>query len=310
MTCVDDGPAVAADDAATVAEDSGVNVFNVLANDTADPDDGSLSVTGVGAAANGSTSFTAGNVSYTPNLNYCGADSFTYTINGGGSATVSVSVTCVDDAPVAVADSFTLNEDSGISSLAVLDNDIDFDGNGLTIATVGVATGGTATLNGNQIDYQPNADFCGSDSFTYSLAGGNQTDVNVTVNCVNDQPTFALNAEVKIGVSQIGGIGPQLVACQFDFGPDNEDASQAVVDFIVNIALDPDNILSAVDVQNDGQLTYGFTGNQGVASIEVQLQDDGGTNDGGVDTSATQTLSIHVQDYVFLDGFDGLVCAK
>ena len=50
----------------------------------------------------GTTSFTAGNVSYTPAANYCGADSFTYTIGGGDTATVSVTVTCVTDAPILV----------------------------------------------------------------------------------------------------------------------------------------------------------------------------------------------------------------
>jgi hypothetical protein len=102
VTCVDDGPAVANDDSTTVAEDSGTTTIAVLGNDTADPDDGSLAVTAASAASNGATAFTASGVSYTPNANYCGSDSFTYTINGGDTATVSVTVTCVNDAPTAV----------------------------------------------------------------------------------------------------------------------------------------------------------------------------------------------------------------
>ena len=43
-------------------------------------------------------------LTYAPDANYCGADSFSYTLNGGSSATVSVSVSCVDDPPVAVND--------------------------------------------------------------------------------------------------------------------------------------------------------------------------------------------------------------
>ncbi|HET6603787.1 MAG TPA: putative Ig domain-containing protein, partial [Xanthomonadaceae bacterium] len=99
---VDQGDAVANDDAATVLEDSGTTAIDVLANDVADPDDGLLQVTAAGVATNGTTAFTAGGVSYTPDADYCGDDGFTYTINGGDTATVSVTVECVNDAPVAV----------------------------------------------------------------------------------------------------------------------------------------------------------------------------------------------------------------
>src|SRR4029078_7019405 len=86
---------VATNDTATVAEDSGANVINVLANDNSGPDTGEpLSVTGVTQGAHGGVTFTATNVSYTPAANYNGPDSFTYTIGdgNGGSATATVSV--------------------------------------------------------------------------------------------------------------------------------------------------------------------------------------------------------------------------
>ena len=57
-------------------------------------------------------------LTYAPNANYCNSppgttpDTFTYTLNGGDTATVSVTVTCSDDAPVAVNDSATVAEDS------------------------------------------------------------------------------------------------------------------------------------------------------------------------------------------------------
>ena len=49
VTCVDDGPAIANNDSVTVDENSSLNTINVLLNDTPDPDDDSLAVTGVGA---------------------------------------------------------------------------------------------------------------------------------------------------------------------------------------------------------------------------------------------------------------------
>ena len=99
--------AVAVDDARTVAEDSGATSFNVLSNDT-DPEGDAIEITSVSDPANGSATIVQGSpdqITYTPDPNYCndpGAaaeDTFTYTITGGDSATVSVTVTCVDDNP-------------------------------------------------------------------------------------------------------------------------------------------------------------------------------------------------------------------
>ena len=109
VTCVDDPP-VAVDDAATVAEDDPATTIDVLANDT-DVDGGPIAIDTVTQPANGTVVITSGGdgLTYQPNPNYCndpaGAtpDTFTYTLTPGGStATVSVTVTCVDDPPVAV----------------------------------------------------------------------------------------------------------------------------------------------------------------------------------------------------------------
>jgi hypothetical protein len=109
VTNVNDPPD-AINDSATVAEDSGANAINVLANDTFAPDAGeTLTITSVTQGTNGSVAITGGGttVSYTPNANFFGSDSFTYTISDGNggtdTATVSITVTPVNDAPVANA---------------------------------------------------------------------------------------------------------------------------------------------------------------------------------------------------------------
>ncbi|MFC3193912.1 Ig-like domain-containing protein, partial [Marinicella sediminis] len=310
VTCVDDAP-TANDDNATVIEDSVNNSILVLGND-ANADGGLLEVTGVTQPGNGTAAFTAGGVTYTPDADYCNdgspTDDFSYTVNGGSSATVAVTVTCEDDAPVALPDSYAILEDAVTTGLTVLDNDDDVDGDPLVIGSVGSASHGLAQINGTVIDYTPDADYCGNDDFTYTISGGNTVAVNVTVTCVNDQPDFALNNVIHVMVDQAVGLAPQLVACQFDFGPDNEDLVQSVEDFLVNVASDDDNILSAVDVANDGLLSYTFTGNSGEAVIELQMQDDGGTDNGGLDTSVSRNLVIKVHDYIYVDGFEPTIC--
>ncbi len=187
---VDDGPAVANDDVATVDEDSSNNAIDVLANDTADPDDNSLEVIAVGAASNGSTAFTAGGVTYTPNADYCGADSFGYTVNGGDTALVSVTVTCIDDgAAVANDDSATVDEDSS-NAINVLANDTaDPDDNSLEVIAVGAASNGSTAFTAAGVSYTPNANYCGADSFGYTVNGGDTALVSVSVTCINDAPT-------------------------------------------------------------------------------------------------------------------------
>jgi hypothetical protein len=202
VTCVDDPP-VAVNDAATVGEDSGASAVAVLGNDT-DIDGGPKSVVSVTQPANGAVVITGGGtaVSYAPNANYCNSppgttpDTFTYTLNGGSSATVSVTVTCVDDPPVAVADSATVAEDSGASAVGVLANDTDVEGGPKSVASVTQPANGAVVITGGGtgVTYAPNANSCNTgggglpDTFTYTLNGGSTATVSMTVTCADDAP--------------------------------------------------------------------------------------------------------------------------
>ena len=121
-------------DAATTVEETAATIA-VLPNDT-DADGDTLTLTGVSVPAHGTAATNPnGTVAYTPALNYSGADSFTYTITDGqgGTATgsVTVTVTVVNDAPVAVNDAYTTNEDVPLTvpATGVAANDSDPDGN-------------------------------------------------------------------------------------------------------------------------------------------------------------------------------------
>ena len=129
----DDGndPPVAGDDAFIVDEDSPAVSLDVMANDSTAPDIGeTLTITGVTtASAGGSVTVVAGtSISYQPAANFFGNETFTYTINDGtpgsdATATVTITVTPLNDAPTAVDNTFTVDEDSPAVSLDVMAND-------------------------------------------------------------------------------------------------------------------------------------------------------------------------------------------
>lgn len=218
VVCVVGSPPNAVDDAAIVAEDSGANTINVLDNDT-DADMDPLTVAAVTQGANGTVAITnaGANVSYTPNPNFFGGDSFTYTIgdgNGGfDTATVSVTVTNVQDAPVANDDNAAVFEDSGANVISVLANDFDADGDTLAVVSVTQGANGTVTNNGTSVSYTPNTDFFGNDSFTYTISDGNggldTATVNVAVANINDtsvanNDNYNMNQDTTLNVPTPG----------------------------------------------------------------------------------------------------------
>ena len=203
VTCVDDNP-VAVADSATLTEDAAATAIDVLANDT-DVDAGPKSVGSVTQPANGAVGISGGGtgLTYQPNPNYCNTqsggtpDTFTYTLTpGGSSTTVSVTVTCVDDPPVAVADAATILEDAVGAPIDVLANDTDIDAGPKSVTSKTNGTFGTVIITGGGtgVSYTPTANYCNTntgipDTFTYTLTpGGASTTVTMTVTCVNDPP--------------------------------------------------------------------------------------------------------------------------
>ncbi|MFC6199524.1 cadherin-like domain-containing protein, partial [Ponticaulis profundi] len=184
---------VAVADSYAVDEDGTltVNATNgVLANDT-DVEGDTLTASLVTDVSNGTLTFNAdGSFTYTPDANFNGTDSFTYRVNDGNTVTVTLNVGAVNDAPTAVADGFTVSEDSGATTLDVLANDFDTEGDAITITSVTQPLGGTVTITngGTDVSFTPDADFNGTTSFTYTVNGGDTATVMLTVTPVNDAP--------------------------------------------------------------------------------------------------------------------------
>ena len=188
----DDAAPVASDDTCTTSEDTGC-VGNVLANDGDDEGD-SLSAALVGGPSHGSLSLSSdGSFIFTPDANYNGSDSFTYKASDGQAdsnvATVSLTVTAVNDAPAATDDACETDEDTNCTG-NVLANDSDVDGDSPTAGLVAGPSHGSLSLNADgSFVYTPGTGFSGADSFTYKAQdGGAYSNVATVTLAVNDVP--------------------------------------------------------------------------------------------------------------------------
>ncbi|EGR2783202.1 tandem-95 repeat protein [Vibrio parahaemolyticus] len=227
-------------DSATVVEDT-PTIINVLGNDTFEGDDKVVSLDTNNGPANGTVSVNPdGSVTYTPNDNYHGTDSFTYIVTSGGvseSTTVNVDVTPVNDAPVAKDDTAVTDEDTPVT-IDVLPNDTDVDGDKLSIESASVPKEqGTVEVVNGKLVFTPAENFHGDAEITYTVSDGALTDqatVKVTVNAVNDTPVVESN------------IADQALA--EDFTPYTIDLNTAFSDV--------DNV--------DGELTFSVSGNSNI----------------------------------------------
>ncbi len=193
-------PPVANPYSTTTEEDTPV-VINLKGTD---PDSDSLTYNIVMAPFNGSLSGTAPNLTYTPNKNFHGLDNFTFKVKDGLSdsayATILITVSSINDPPTAVDDAVETQEDTPAVNINVLANDTDVDNvrrymdlDTFRVTAVSQGANGSVTINPDgTLTYKPNANFSGSDVFTYTVSddkGRSDTaKVNVTVNRVNDVP--------------------------------------------------------------------------------------------------------------------------
>ncbi|MDP1825607.1 MAG: Ig-like domain-containing protein [Archangium sp.] len=202
VTPVNDAPLSTAD-TFTTPEDTALTlaVAQVLANDT-DVDSTGLQVTAVGNPINGTVQLAAGQITFTPGVDFNGMASFEYTLSDGALSTfgaVAVTVTAVNDAPVAVDDAFATDEDTNLTLAVaqVLANDVDVDSTGLQLTAVANALQGTVALSAGQITFSPAADFNGAATFEYTLSDGTAVatgQVSINVRPVNDPPVAVNDA--------------------------------------------------------------------------------------------------------------------
>ncbi|MFO0796476.1 MAG: tandem-95 repeat protein [Gemmataceae bacterium] len=295
LTAVNDAP-TAVNDAFTVAEDATL-AGTVTGNDF-DVDSPGFTAAVVTGPAHGTLALAAdGGFTYAPAANYFGTDTFTYRLNDGqldgNVATVTITVTAVNDAPAAAADAVTTREDGAVV-VPVLGNDTDADGDALAVAAVTPPAHGVVALSAGVVTYTPAADYFGSDGFTYTVSdghGGTSTAaVVVTVSPVNDAPTFTGGGDVTV-LEDAAGYSAGW-ATGVSAGPGNESGQTlAFVVTTTNAAL----FAVAPAISSGGVLTFTPAANaSGTATVTVRLTDDGDTANGGLDSSAAQTFVVTV----------------
>jgi hypothetical protein len=339
VTSVQDAP-VATDDEITVAEDSGPLSFNVLDNDS-DADTGdTLSLTA--PVTDGFVTIAQdGTVSGTPPADYTGTQVISYTVTDGNgnsdTADLTVTVTSVQDAPVATDDEITVAEDSGALSFNVLDNDSDAD-TGDTLSLAAPVTDGFVTIaQDGTVSGTPPADYTGTQVISYTVTDGNgntdTADLTVTVTSVQDAPV-ATDDEITVAEDS----GPLTFnVLDNDSDADTGDTlslAAPVTDGFVTIA--QDGTVSGTppaDYTGTQVISYTVTDGNGntdtadltvtVTSVqdapvatddEITAAEDSGTlsfnvldNDSDADTGDTLTLAAPVTDGFVTIAQDGTV---
>lgn len=164
------GAPVLKDDAAQTTANTPVTV-DVLANDT-DPDGGTLSISGFTQPSGGTVTLDGRKLVFTPNKDFTGDTTFTYTVDDGQGNTATASV-AIHVVPVAgeldaANDSFPIVQDSKDTVLGVLGNDI-YPSEGVTITIVTQPSHGTVTVPGTYLQYTPTAGYTGTDTLTYKI---------------------------------------------------------------------------------------------------------------------------------------------
>ena len=135
---------------------------------------------------------------------------------------VTISVTNVDEPPLAVDDSATAAEDGSTVSVDVLANDSDPEGQSLILASVTQPTNGSAVVENGQARYTPNAGYYGPDRFTYTVSDGTLTSVgNVVVTVASTDDLTVQLAEIPIQFLPIDGGGVRILLSDYFSDPDS-----------------------------------------------------------------------------------------
>ena len=296
-------PPVANPDNYTTPEDQPLSVAapGVLTNDN-DEEDNALTAQLVSqpAAGTGTVTLNAnGSFTYTPPLNFFGSASFTYRAVDNGTppaqsappTTVTITVTGVNDPPVANDDSYLVDEDTALSVNAangVLANDADPDGGTLTAVLDDDVSNGTLQLFANgRFTYTPSTGFSGIDTFTYHADDGtdpsNIATVTITVAEVNDAPianpdNYSTDEDVALTVNAANGV----------LANDTDEEGDALTALLVTATTN-----GTINLNPNGSFTYTPNPNYSGADTFTYRARDNGTPAAQSNPPTTVTITVN-----------------
>lgn len=283
-----DEPPVALDDLASTLEDAPV-VVDVLANDE-DPEAAELTVVHVTQPSHGSAEITESGITYAPETDFFGDDSFTYTIADEAgliaTANVAVGVSTVNDLPSSSVDFALTYEDASVE-LDVLqnDDDIDEDAIPLTVESVSEPAHGSATIvaGGTRVLYEPDPQWNGVDTFSYTafdgVASAVSASVSVSVLAAEDSPVGAADAKTVAEDGFLDVAAPGVLGNDDD--PDGDALQAALVSLPAHGTLAFESI---------GAFTYAPALDfSGADAFAYEISDGHGASIGPVSVSITIT---------------------
>ncbi len=306
-----------------VADDAEVTHFKITAitNGTLFQNNGSTAI-----ANNAFITFTQANagLKFSPSPNAIGSGSFIIQAStsaldtglGGSTVVATISLNSIADTPSIT--NATTNEDTQSTTGLIVSRNI-ADGPEVTHFKITAITNGSLFQNdgitaiGNNayitfaqanvgLKFTPNADFHGSGSVTIQAStsgletglGGSTVTALITVNSVNDVPSFTKGANLVRPFANTTAQSVTGWATALRKGPTDESAQS--LSFSITTNSNAALFTVAPSISSDGTLTYTPAGTVGTATLTVTLSDDGGTAFGGVDTSAAQSFTITVSD--------------
>ncbi len=256
---INDAP-VAENAALTTLEDQSLN----LVLKAIDGDNDSLSYRIDSDPTHGTVTLDGDQVIYTPSDNYNGEDSFTFVANDGtidsNTATVAITLTPVNDAPVAVNDSQTLDEDTSLT-FDLIGTDVENSDLSFTVTVSPV--NGVLNQDEGVLTYTPDPDFYGSDSVKFTVNDGEldslEAEVILTVNAVNDAPVFSSDPELEVDNT----VDYRYALTATDVDNDTSELSFAVV-----------NAPTGMSINTDNELVWSASDSTiGIYNIEISVSD-------------------------------------
>ena len=210
----------------------------------------------------------------------------------------------------------------------VLRHDIDGDGNyspplqAFTLITANLAAMNTLIQTPSVFQFKGDANLNGNNAAVLTIVandngntgtgGGvdvNLGDININITAVNDAPSFSIVGDLELHDSDlISPLHYELAnfTSTINFGP-NDESNQSVAAYNVTIISDNDNIIDTATVDINGKLIVDFFDVIGEATLEIVLQDDGGTTNGGQDMSSPLQFTVSFNNTIFSDSFENTI---